>query len=302
MFQSHIGEFAALLTAIFWTFTALSFTTAGKIIGSLSVNIWRLVVGILFIAIFTTIAYGSPIPVGISIESWFWLGLSGFIGVFVGDLFLFKAFTINGPRVSLLVMSLAPPMAALISWLALNESLTMLGFVGMIVTLLGISMVILIRKSGENEKKSLKFRHQPKGIFYAFIGAVGQASGLVMSKIGLQDSTNPFFGSEIRLLAGLFGFLLLITYLRRWIPVIQSVTKVKAMGILCIGSFFGPFLGITLSLFAVQHANPGVVQTIVSINPVLIIPFSIWFYREKISFREAIGAAVAVCGVSLFFI
>lgn len=303
MFQSHIGELAALLTAVFWTFTALSFTSAGKVIGSLSVNFWRLIMGILFVALFTTFAYGSPVPLGISIESWFWLGLSGFIGVFVGDLFLFKAFTINGPRVSLLVMSLAPPMAALISWLVLGETLTLLGFVGMMVTLTGISMVILIRKRGDlEEKKSIRFRYQPKGILFAFVGAIGQASGLVMSKVGLQSSTNPFYGSQIRLFAGLFGFILLITYLRRWVPVAKSVVKVKTMGVLSIGAFFGPFLGITLSLFAVQHANPGVVQTIVSINPVLIIPFSIWLYHEKISLREAIGAIVAVVGVSLFFI
>lgn len=303
MFQSHIGELAALLTAVFWTFTALSFTSAGKVIGSLSVNFWRLIMGILFVALFTTFAYGSPVPLGISLESWFWLGLSGFIGVFVGDLFLFKAFTINGPRVSLLVMSLAPPMAALISWLVLGETLTLLGFVGMMVTLTGISMVILIRKRGDlEEKKSIRFRYQPKGILFAFVGAIGQASGLVMSKVGLQSSTNPFYGSQIRLFAGLFGFILLITYLRRWVPVAKSVVKVKTMGVLSIGAFFGPFLGITLSLFAVQHANPGVVQTIVSINPVLIIPFSIWLYHEKISLREAIGAIVAVVGVSLFFI
>lgn len=303
MFQSHIGELAALLTAVFWTFTALSFTSAGKVIGSLSVNFWRLIMGILFVALFTTFAYGSPVPIGISVESWFWLGLSGFIGVFVGDLFLFKAFTINGPRVSLLVMSLAPPMAALISWLVLGETLTLLGFVGMMVTLTGISMVILIRKRGDlEEKKSIRFRYQPKGILFAFVGAIGQASGLVMSKVGLQSSTNPFYGSQIRLFAGLFGFILLITYLRRWVPVAKSVVQVKTMGVLSIGAFFGPFLGITLSLFAVQHANPGVVQTIVSINPVLIIPFSIWLYHEKISLREAIGAVIAVIGVSLFFI
>lgn len=303
MLQSHIGEFAALLTAVFWTFTALSFTSAGKKIGSLSVNIWRLILGIIFISIFTTIAYGSPIPLGISAESCFWLGLSGFIGVFLGDLFLFKAFTITGPRVALLVMSLAPPMAALISWVVLGETLTILGFIGMIVTLIGISSVILMRKKETDEtKKSLKFRHQPKGILFAFLGAIGQASGLVMSKIGLSTTTNPFYGSEIRLFAGLFGFIILITYLKRWSPVVLSIKNHKAMGLLSVGAFFGPFLGITLSLFAVQHANPGVVQTIVSINPILIIPFSIWFYHEKITKREIFGAMIAVIGVSLFFL
>lgn len=303
MIESHLGEFAALLTAVCWTFTAIAFTSAGKLIGSLSVNIWRLIAGISFIALYTFIAYGSPIPVGISWESWFWLGLSGFIGVFLGDLFLFKAFVITGPRVALLVMSLAPPMAALISWVALGESLTLLGFAGMMITLAGISMVILMRKQVDDEsKKSFKFRYHPKGVFFAFLGAIGQASGLVMSKVGLNTTMNPFYGSEIRLFAGLFGFILLITYLKRWPSIVGSIKNVKAMSFVTVGGFFGPFLGITLSLFAVQHANPGVVQTIVSINPVLIIPFAMWLYHDKITLREAIGAIVAVIGVSLFFV
>ena len=303
MIQTHLGEFAALLTAVFWTFTAIAFTSAGKLIGSLSVNIWRLIIGIAFIAIFTFIAYGTPIPLNISPKSWLWLSLSGFVGVFLGDLFLFKAFTITGPRVALLVMSLAPPMAALISWIVLGETLTALGFIGMTVTITGICMVILTRKQGGNEKKKLfKFRYHPKGIFFAFLGAIGQASGLVMSKVGLSTTANPFYGSEIRLFAGLFGFILLITYLKRWPSIVQSIKSTKAMSLVTVGGFFGPFLGITLSLFAVQHANPGVVQTIVSINPILIIPFAMWLYHEKITLRETIGALVAVVGVSLFFV
>ncbi len=302
MFQSHIGEFAALLTAIFWTFTALAFTSAGKIVGSLSVNIWRLIIGTAMLATYCTIAYGSPIPVGISFESWFWLSMSGFVGVFVCDLFLFKAFTLNGPRVSLLVMALAPPMAAFMSWIVLGETLTYLGLIGIVTTLAGISMVILMKKSDPTEKSSLTLRYNPKGVLFAFIGAVGQAGGLVMSKIGLSSNTNPFFGTEIRLFAGILGFAMLITYMNRWKPVALSIKKTKAMGLLTIGAIFGPFLGITLSLFAVQHANPGVVQTIISINPVLIIPFTIWFYKEKITLRELIGAVVAVVGVTLFFI
>ncbi len=303
MFQSHIGEFAALLTALFWTFSAIAFTSAGKRIGSLSVNIWRLIVGLTCIFAFTTIAYGSPIPLNISPKSWIWLSLSGFVGVFLGDLFLFKSYTIIGPRISLLVMSLAPPLAALISWMALGESLTIQGFFGMMVTLAGISMVILMRKKeADEEKKSFKLRYHPQGIFFAVLGAIGQASGLVMSKVGLSTTTNPFYGSEIRLFAGLFGFILLITYLKRWPSIVRSVKNPKAMGMVSIGGFFGPFVGITLSLFAVQHANPGVVQTIVSINPVLIIPFAMWLYHDKITLREALGALVAVVGVSLFFV
>lgn len=303
MFQSHIGEFAALLTAFFWTITALAFTGAGKRIGSLSVNYWRLIIGIIFLSFFTYIRFGAFFPHDIDLNGWLWLGLSGFIGVFLGDLFLFKAFTIIGPRISLLLMSLAPPIAAVLSWTFLSESMDFYDFIGMVVTMLGIAIVILTRPQSTNgEKQKIKLRHNVNGIIFAVLGAVGQATGLVISKIGMQSSSNPFFATQIRLMAGILGFILLITILNRWNSVILSLKNYKAVGILSIGSFFGPFLGISFSLLAIQYANPGIVQTITSITPVLIIPFSIWFFKEKITIREIIGAIIAVTGVTLFFI
>ncbi len=303
MISSHLGEFAALLTAFFWTCTALAFTSAGKRIGSLSVNIWRLIIGILFLCFFTFIKFGSFFPHDIDLQGWLWLALSGFIGVFLGDLFLFKAFTIIGPRIALLLTSLAPALAAFISWIALNEKLDLFDFIGMGITTLGIAIVILTKpQNTHGEKNNFKLRHNVKGIVFAFLGAVGQATGLVISKIGLQSTSNPFYATQIRLYAGILGFVLLIIYLKRWPSVFVSLKNYKAMGILSVGAFFGPFLGISFSLLAIQYANPGIVQTITSITPVLIIPFSIWFFKEKITLREILGALTAVTGVSLFFI
>ncbi len=303
MISSHLGEFAALLTAFFWTITALAFTGAGKRIGSLSVNLWRLIIGIMFLCCFTFIRFNYFFPHNIELKGWLWLALSGFIGVFLGDLFLFKAFTIIGPRIALLLMSLAPALAALISWFALNETLEFLDFVGMAITTAGIAVVILTKPQNVNgEKSKLKLRHNVKGIAFAVLGAIGQATGLVISKIGLQSTSNPFFATQIRLFAGVLGFILLITWLKRWNAVFLSLKNYKAMGILSVGAFFGPFLGISFSLLAIQYANPGIVQTITSITPVLIIPFSIWFFKEKISFREVVGAVIAVGGITLFFI
>lgn len=303
MLSSHLGEFAALLTAFFWTFTALAFTGAGKRIGSLSVNYWRLIIGIAFLCSFTYFRFGSFYPQDIDTKGWLWLALSGFIGVFLGDLFLFKAFTIIGPRISLLLMSLAPPLAAILSWLFLTETMDLYDFIGMAVTMLGISIVILTRPQSTNgERSKVKLRHNVQGIMFAVLGAIGQATGLVVSKIGMQSTSNPFFATQIRLLAGILGFAILITGLNRWKSVFSSLKDFKAVGILSIGSFFGPFLGISFSLMAIQYANPGIVQTITSITPVLIIPFSIWFFKEKITIREVLGAVIAVAGVSLFFI
>lgn len=300
MFQNNIGEFAALLTAFFWTITALSFTSASHKIGSLSVNFWRLVIGIILISLFVSFQGESFFPLDIDFNAWFWLLLSGVIGIFLGDLFLFKSFTITGPRVSLLIMSISPPIAAVISWFALGDSLSFFAIVGMIVTISGIVLVILTKNA--DKEKGMKLKYDKIGVVYAILGAFGQATGLVMSKIGLQYIDNPFVATQIRLYAGIIGFIILISWVKRWTPIMQSLNNKKAMGTLSIGSFFGPFLGISFSLIAVKYTNPGIVQTITSITPILIIPFAVYINKEKIGILDIVGALVAVCGVSLFFI
>ena len=112
MFESHIGEFSALLVAVFWAVSALAFESASKSIGSLPVNIIRLVLAMLFLSIFSQIKFGYFFPLHASHNQWIWLSLSGFIGFVFGDLCLFKAFTVIGSRYSMLIMTLAPPIAA----------------------------------------------------------------------------------------------------------------------------------------------------------------------------------------------
>ena len=69
-----------------------------------------------------------------------------------------------------------------------------------------------------------------------------------------------------------------------------------------VGSFFGPFLGVSFSLIAIQHTSTGIAATLMSVVPVLIILPAIFIYKQKVSIKEIIGAVLSVCGVALFFI
>jgi len=111
-FNDHIGEFAALLTAFFWTVTSLSFESASHKIGSVAVNILRLIIGFAFLSVFNLIRRGLLLPVDANFENWIWLSLSGFVGFVFGDLFLFKSYTMIGSRFSMLIMTLVPPITA----------------------------------------------------------------------------------------------------------------------------------------------------------------------------------------------
>jgi len=294
----HTGEFAALAVAIFWTITALAFESASKKIGSLSVNIMRLVLAFIFISFFTLFARGHLLPSDATRHNWIWLALSGIVGLVLGDYFLFRSYALIGSRFAMLIMTLAPPMAALFGFLILHESLNFIQFTGMAIVILGIAIAIFNRPV-KGEKLTIKL--SSAGLLFAFIGALGQGLGIVLSKFGMQDY-NAFASTQIRIMAGVAGYSLIITLLGRWRQTGEALKNIPAMKVLTLGAFFGPFLGISFSLLSVKYTEAGIASTIMALTPVLILAPSAWIYREKIKVAEIAGAVISVAGVALFFI
>lgn len=296
--DNHLGEFAALLTAIFWTVTSLSFESASHKIGSVAVNILRLFIGFAFLSIFNLIRRGFLFPIDASSENWIWLSLSGLVGFVFGDLFLFKSYTMIGSRFSMLIMTLVPPITAFFSFVILSERLTLFHYLGMTFTFSGIAMAIFSRPA-KGEKLSLKL--SPKGILYAFGGAVGQALGLVLSKFGMK-TYDPFAATQIRIIAGIFGYTILVTLLSRWGSVIKGTQNKSGMMLTSLGAFFGPFLGVSFSLIAIKYTEAGIASTIMALVPVFIILPAVIMFKQKVTLAEILGAIVSVGGVALFFL
>lgn len=302
--MNHPGEWAALLTAVFWTVTALAFEAASRRIGSLAVNLLRLMAGFTFLSIFVYLYRGLLLPVDATPHAWLWLTLSGLVGFVFGDLCLFQAFVVIGARISMLLMALAPPMTALIGWLALGESLSWRSLIGMTLTLTGIAVVVLKHQPADKENGNsggVKFNYPVWGILLGLGGAAGQAAGLVLSKIGMAGY-NTFAATQIRVIAGITGFSVLFTIMGHWKEAFRALTKVKPMLQLTLGAFFGPFLGVSFSLISIKYANTGIAATIMALVPVLIIAPSAIIYREKITLKEVAGAVLAVSGVAMFFL
>ena len=302
--QNHFGELAGVLTAVFWTVTSLAFESAGKKVGSLSVNLIRLVMAFFFIGIYSWFARGFFFPTDATLYQWKWLALSGIIGFVIGDLLLFQAFVVVGARIAMLMMAMAPPFAAFIGWILLGEVLSPMSWFGMAVTMGGIVIVILKReKTEENGKivKRIKSSHSVPGILLALGGALGQAAGLVVSKKGMGDY-DAFSAAQIRVLTGMIGFAILFVFMKRWGKVWKALQHKPAMKRIALGAFFGPFLGVSFSLLAVQHTQAGVAATLMAISPVLIIPPAIFLFKEKVNWKEILGAVITVIGVAMFFL
>ena len=292
-FQSHSGEIASLLTAGCWMFSAIFFEKAGRRTGSLSVNIIRIFLGILFVGITTLFTRGMFFPMDATAYNWLWLGRSGIVGCFLGELFRFKSYILIGSRTSQLVMSLAPMITAVIGWFFLQEILSLKSIAGIVVSVTGIMIAV----AGKNLKLNIPLR----GFLYALGGALGQAVGLILSKKGMGDY-DPIAATQIRAIFGFVAFALLVTFVGRWRRVFMTLRDKTGMKAITIGTVFGPFIGVSLSLYAVQHTETGIASALMALTPIFIIIPSAIMFKEKITARQVIGALISIGGATIFFL
>jgi drug/metabolite transporter (DMT)-like permease len=311
--MNYLGEMMALAVACSWTCTALFFEYAGKRIGSLQVNLIRLIFAGIMLGSLLVVTSGHLFPVGADANTWVWMSLSGLVGFVFGDLCLFYSYSLITSRFSQLIMTLAPPLAALFALILLHEKTGIMGLAGMTITLFGIAISVLKRNNGKSGSKGMKLHIPLRGVLFAFGGALGQGLGIVLSKKGmlyyeLSIGEHLFFGNYIplaatfiRIITGIVGFTAIILLSGRGSKIVQAVYDKRGMLATFGGSFFGPFLGVSLSLAAVRYTETGIASTIMATSPILIlVPYAI-IHKQRPKLIEVLGAILCVVGVACFF-
>lgn len=296
------GQWAALATAICWAFSALCFDVAARRLGALILNPIRLVLAFGFLSLLAWGLRGHPLPLDATPRTWAWLAVSGLVGFVFGDFCLFRAFLMIGPRLSMLMMSLAPPLTAIIGWLLLGEVLTFRDVVGMTLTVAGIAWAVMDQKPAPGDDNGTPARHSSVlGVFFGFCGALGQAGGLVLSKLGMGDY-DAVAATQVRVLAGLAGYAVLFLIFHWWRRMRPALRDGRALSFAAVGAFFGPCVGVSLSLYAVHRTVSGVAASIMALTPILVIPLVVLLRRERVGLGGVAGAAVAVAGVAVLFL
>lgn len=305
------GEVLSLIVALMWTFTALFAEMASKRIGALTLNVWRMILSILLLGSSLWLMCGRPWPQFTTPEVWGWFLASGFMGFVFGDYCLFNSYLLIGSKFGQLFMTLASPFAAFTAWVIMGERMSWLGLLGMFITLIGIGISIL----GKSESGQRRLKLPLRGILLGVGAGMGQGVGLVLSKLGMVsyaanipvEATQvadmmPFAGTLIRTVMGLLGFggAMLLTHQTHTMSRAWTDHRGALAGMGAI--ILGPFLGVSLSLLAVNMTHAGVAQTLMSLTPVFILWPSRWIFGTKVTAQEVIGAIIAVVGASLFFI
>jgi drug/metabolite transporter (DMT)-like permease len=301
--MQYFGHIAALATSVAWSCTSVMFTLSGKKIGSVISNQLRLIFATILATLTHFIIFQSFIPMNAGINRWMWLALSGVFGYVVSDGLLFQSFVYIGPRLSMLMFSTSPIFSTLMAWLFFHETLSTQEVVAILVVILGVGCVVMDRQNHVEGSKPTTGREFRVGLLLGLLAALGQSVGLIFSKIGLQGDFPALSGNVVRLLAAAVVMWLPVIFGGKIIQMMRTIQEnATALWIVAGGSFSGPFLGVWLSLIAIQNAPMGIASTLMGLAPIALLPISWVLFKERFGWLAIAGTMIAVIGTAMFFL
>ena len=338
------GELAALTTGLTFAFGSTMFTIAGRDVGSPLVTRIRLLFAVVWVVLLHWLTQGQLLPLGASGDAVMWLSLSGVVGLVLGDALLFQSFVMVGPRLAMLMMSLAPILSAIMAYFALGQQLDTLDLAGMVITIVGVIWVVIERPEPRKRHSiddttadsrtsattdatgepaiSIEALSRPIatparstsvitttpreyiiGLLFGFGGAMGQAGGYILSKLGLADDFPAISGNVIRIIAATLVMWLFTLLAGQAVRSFQRMRhQNRALILITIASLTGPVIGVWLSLFSLQLIPVGVSSTLTALTPVFLLPISAIVFNDRITRQAVAGTLIAFAGTALLFL
>jgi len=290
------GEFAALSAAFLWAVAAIFYGRATQEIASRPLNLLKGILAMSMLGL-TLILTGEGIT-AVEPQALTRLLLSGILRIGLGDTAYFEALKALGPRRALLLGVLAPPLTAIIAMIFLGEQLPLNAWLGIALTVSGVTWVISEQENSTSGPCNTSWR----GIGFGLLAAVSQSVGAVLSRVAFTSTTvSPLWSALIRLAAGFVIVLLWGLVAKRgksnWTPL---KTSKGLWAVILTATFLGTYLGIWLQQISLKFTQAGTAQTLLATSQLFILPIAAW-KGETISIRAVLGAVIALCGVALLF-
>jgi drug/metabolite transporter (DMT)-like permease len=297
--MTHLGEWAALATAALWSGSYLAFTAAVRRIGADRVNRLRLLLAVVVLAIAHLALYGVPLPTGAEASRWLWLSLSGVIGFTIADAFLFRALYHLGPHRTSVVMALIPVLSAFMAWATLGEKLSGAQFLGVAVTVSAVALIVSARPRNEDVVGS---RNPKLGVLFALGTVVAQSARYLLSLKGMSGGFPVLSTNVLQIFAATVAAWILALVRGQGRETFRGLKDRAAAAATAAGAVVGPVLGVTMSLVALSNSSVGVASTLMALTPVFLLPLSALAFRERITWRSAVGTVLAVAGVAILWL
>lgn len=281
-----IGVIAALGSAASWSVGTLLFSQLGESLSSFAMTLVKGGVSVLLLGLLTLLLGGFS---DIGLEAYGYLVVSGLLGIALSDTFFFSALKELGPRSIILLTTIGQVFTVVLAVIFLGERLPLNGWIGIALIVSGIAIGMLPGASGQGKSSR-------RGIVLGLISVLSMSVSVILTKKGLEG-TSSIYATFIRMLAGTLGMLLIgiVTHrLRRWVTPFRDTRLMLrfslAVCVITIGGFW-------LTIVAFKYTSVAVANSLVSTEPIFILPLAVIFLKEKLNIKAVAGAVIATMGV-----
>ncbi|MBQ0071045.1 MAG: EamA family transporter [Spirochaetales bacterium] len=292
-----IGELLALLASFCSAIHSVTYNRMGRSIDIDDLSYVRMAFSVPLILVLCLLFDGS-LPLGYSLSSYVLLSLSGIIGFFFCDYYLFRAFVVYGARESAVVMNLVPVINSFLALLLFGEKLTAMKYVAILLVVGGIISMVL----GEGKKEGSKRKILSYGLLVVILAAFLQSISDLTAKFALE-SVPPVSSSLIRISSGFVAwvFWALLKKRKPFGYLQEKETRNRLLLVTLIVVVFGPVGGTTCVMMALKTAPAGIVSVLKQVSPLILIPYDVFVLKRKLTLPSLLGTAISVVGVMMLF-
>ncbi|MDG2165597.1 MAG: DMT family transporter [Alphaproteobacteria bacterium] len=292
-----IGYLLAICAAAIWSTVALSATRIVRYFGSYNYNLLRLL-GIIVIFFPYVYINWESLYFGQSIFTA--IVLSSIIGIIIGDTFLFVCLKRLGPRRQALLFSMQIPFTIILAEVFLQTLPSLTELIGCALIFSGILIAIQFNRTIPDDDLENIQGNKYTGLFAGIGLALCQSIGIILMKPALQ-TTDPIIVSYLRVIVAaviMFGSLFFIKNNQLW----DKMKNIKITLFSIFLGFMGMGVGMTMLIYALKYGNPGVISTLSSTMPIMIIPI-LWIVTKNYAGHLAVVGATLTCiGASIIFL
>ena len=286
-----MGEIAALAAAFVWALSSTIWQRVGQQIPAVVLNLLKGAIA-LFMLLATILILGKSLP-PVNPNILAILLISGALGIGIGDTAFFIVLKYLGARRTLLLETLSPPLTALFGFIFLQEKLSAIACIGILLTICGVAWVIAERTA----ETTLPSKHLWQGLGISLLGQTSHAAGAILSRAAFtQIDIDPLWTAALRLSGGMAVMLCFLN--RRNLDSFQQLKVPKILGAIILAAFLGTYLGISLQQTSLKYAPAAIAQALSSTSPLFVLPLAV-LAGEKVSWRAVVGVVCAISGIAL---
>jgi len=251
---------------------SMVFTHYAKRFSSLWINQVKVITA--FIAFIVAMVFSEQI-ISLSPGVQGLLVLSGFTGMCLGDVLIYKAYTTLGPARTLVLYSFQPLLLGIYGFIFLNQIFSINQTFAVICMLFCIFIFML-------ERNKLTGQWDLQSFLWAFSGVTFDAIGVMITRTAyeLNPDLQTFQVNTIRCIGALVGFFLISPKSYLTLPKDVWSLRKREISLVLGAGFCGCFLSLALYLAAVKHAHVGTLTAISITGPIWVSLLECLYYKR----------------------